>query len=118
MGSLFYFYVFTLLWLGLIGLGAYWFDQWRALSMKQALIFRLVGWLTLFLGFVRRLGWSDSSYRTLGGNSSIEAMDLWMFALVVSVGLFCLFVAWIKQYEWVGLMRSRKAQLPDDEILD
>lgn len=100
MGSLIGFYMLTGVWIALVGIAAFSFNEWRALSMRQALIYRLVGWITIFIALLRRLGFSDNSYRTLGGDSSIEAMDWWVFMLVVSVGLFCLFVAWISQYRW------------------
>ncbi len=103
MGSLIYFYGLTMLWIAVIGGLAFAFNEWRSPSMKQALIYRLGGWIILFVAFIRRLGWSDGSMRTLGEDSTLEAMDGWAFALMVSVGLFCLFVAWIKQYRWTQI---------------
>jgi len=114
MGSLIYFYGLTMVWIAVMGVLALWFNEWFSPSMRRALIFRLVGWLTLFIAFIRRMGWSDGSLQTLGGDSTQEVMDGWVFALMVSVGLFCLFVAWIRQYIWTGALRKNPSLTAKD----
>ena len=104
MGSLVYFYFSTFLWMALTGLVSYCWTKWRRPSLHRALIYRLAGWIIIFLALIRRLGWTTgaAAYRTLGGDSALEVMDERMFWSVVTVGLFCLFVAWITQYTATG----------------
>ncbi len=100
MNSIVYFYLSTFFWLGILGLLAYAFTYALRPSMHSALLYRLIGWVIVFLAFVRKLGWATNEvvYRTLSGNSPLEIMDERIFWLVVSVGIFCLFVAWATQF--------------------